>query len=141
MLIRIAQLGGGVLKVNLNTGNVGDALNTAGISTGDLEIRVCGQAVDRTYSLKDGDIITLVPKGGIKGEATFKIAGDIWQVHQNDPDENFPSDFHAHNKAHPETLDIYTGNVYSARTRQLVRRIPDKQLEAILRRVPKRLIR
>ena len=45
-------------------------------------------------------------------EKTVKSNG-IWRVHKSDPDCIFPSDFHAHSTDAAETLDLYTGEVYS----------------------------
>lgn len=71
--------------------------------------------------------------------APVKMGGDYWLIHQNDPDDNWPSDFHAHNKVRPETLDRYTGNIYDPRTGQLRRKYRRKQLTQLLAKLPERI--
>jgi hypothetical protein len=74
-----------------------------------------------------------------EASAPVKMRGDYWLVHQNDPDDNWPSDFHAHNKVRHETLDCYTGNIYDPRTKQLRRKYRPKQLAALLAALPRRV--
>lgn len=50
----------------------------------------------------------------------------IWRVHKNDPDDIFPSDFHADRVDAPEKLDLYTGNVYSKVNKLLIKNLPKK---------------
>jgi len=61
-------------------------------------------------------------------ERTYKRDG-IWRVHLNDPDTVFPSDFHAHNQDAPQTLDVYTGEVYDPTTKRLVRTLRKKTMK------------
>ena len=140
MLVKIAQLGARVVEVSLKSGSVDDALTTAGISSEGYVMYVGGFPVNRTHFLEDGDTIILVRASGIRGEATVKVAGDIWRIHQNDPDEIFPSNFHAHNEIGSETLDLYTGRVFDPRTKQFKRKLPKKQLDTLYQKLPKKLL-
>jgi hypothetical protein len=141
MIIRIARLGTGIKEVHLNPGCVDDALAASRLSVESFQIRVGGQIVSGSHPLQDGDIITLVLAGGIKGAYDVPVANGPWRVHQNDPDDIFPSDFHAHNIARAETLDIYTGNVYNPVTKQLTRRLSKKHFRQFHRALPERLKR
>jgi hypothetical protein len=71
--------------------------------------------------------------------APVKMAGDYWLVHQNDPDDVWPSDFHAHNQTRPETLDCYTGEIYDPRSRKRVRKYNLKKLNTLLSQLPDRV--
>lgn len=65
---------------------------------------------------------------------TIKNSGKnsgIWRVHAYDPDEFFPSNFHAHNAEEPEVLDIYTGRVYSKVNKKELRSIPPKVMRVM----------
>ena len=74
-----------------------------------------------------------------EGAAPVKLRGDYWLVHQNDPDDIWPSDFHAHNKVRPETMDCYTGDIFDPRTKQWKRKYRPKQLAAFLAALPERV--
>jgi len=52
----------------------------------------------------------------------------VWFVHKSDPDNHFPSDFHADREDAPEKLDIYTGKVYDRRSKRCVRTMPRKAM-------------
>jgi hypothetical protein len=71
--------------------------------------------------------------------ACVKMAGDCWLIYQNDPDENWPSNFHAHNRVRPETLDCHTGKIYDPRTKKLVRQYSPKRLKMFQSQVPDRV--
>jgi hypothetical protein len=140
MLIKIARIGTRILQVNHDCRNVGDALTLAGLSFEGMDVRVNGIKINRDHAIENGDVITLIPAGGIRGEATFKVAGNNWRIHQNDPDKMWPSDLHAHNQICNETLDLYTGRIYNPETKQFIRKMPRKQLDRLLEKLPRRLI-
>jgi hypothetical protein len=57
------------------------------------------------------------------------LSGDgKWRVHKSDPDDLFPSDFHAHNIDDPEVLDLHTGDVYDSRTKKWLRKLKPKTM-------------
>jgi hypothetical protein len=60
----------------------------------------------------------------------FKHHGK-WRIHKNDPDKNFPSDFHADRVDEAEKLNLYTGDVYSKITKQKTGHVKDKQMRKI----------
>ncbi len=75
-----------------------------------------------------------------RARASVKMDGDHWRVHQNDPDDNWPSDFHAHNLTHHrETLNCYTGEIFDPTTRQFKRKYSGKQLRCLLNKLPERV--
>ena len=67
-------------------------------------------------------------------ERTVKRDG-VWRVHLNDPDTNFPSDFHAHNQDARETLDVYTGNVFDPSNRRPTRTLSKKVMRYLYRQL------
>lgn len=138
VLVRIVALGHSSVNVAADSGKLDDALKAAGFSPVGLAIGVWRAGVKASPPLEDGDIITCVPAGGIRGEATIKAGGRVWRVHLNDPDP-FPSDLHAHSRERSETLDLFTGNLYDARTRACIGKIRSRDLEAIWRRLPTKL--
>lgn len=105
----------------------------------EVSLSVNGNAATLDSQLKEGDILIYVFP--IRGEACAKVAGDIWLVHQYDPDDIFPSNFHAHNHVRPETLDLHTGNVFNAVTRQFSRKLGRKHLQQVRKQLPARLLR
>lgn len=54
-----------------------------------------------------------------------------WRFHKNDPDTLFPSNFHADRQDGAEKLDMYTGEVWSAKTNERLYRMPDKAMRYI----------
>jgi hypothetical protein len=88
-----------------------------------------GEAQGAEGVLKDGDKLFLTSSK--RGEATIKANGK-WRVRKADPDCLFPSDFHAHRLDAPEKLDIYTGEVYSARDNRYLRKLRKKSWICIL---------
>ena len=54
-----------------------------------------------------------------------------WRFHRSDPDTIFPSDFHADRQDGAEKLDMYTGEVWCAKTNQRLYRMPDKAMRYI----------
>jgi hypothetical protein len=58
-------------------------------------------------------------------EVRLKAAGEIWEIHQNDPDPR-PSNPHAHNAETRLKLDLSTGDLYRKTT--LVGRVKKKDL-------------
>jgi hypothetical protein len=60
-----------------------------------------------------------------------------WRVHKNDPDKNFPSDFHADRIDEPEKLDLYTGDVWSATNKKRLYVMPKKAMRYIFRELSK----
>jgi hypothetical protein len=71
----------------------------------------------------------------IRGEVTARVNGNVWRMHQNDADKVFPSEFHAHNQAASEVVNLYDGLVYDARTRKLIRRMRNKELRQVLEKL------
>lgn len=138
--VKIVALGHSVREVEVGSASVEEALRLTGFSLAGIEVHVWRGGKKSSPPLEDGDIITIVPAGGIRGEATIKAAGHVWRVHQNDADP-FPSNLHAHCQDRPEILDLYTGNVYDARTRTCIRRMRQKDLEEIWGYLPQRLHR
>ena len=66
MNIRVVQLGRGLQKhAAAPDATVGDVLEAVGISSKGMEIRVGGRRATQADHLKDGDLITVIPK--IKG--------------------------------------------------------------------------
>lgn len=59
----------------------------------------------------------------------------VWVVHKYDADDNFPSDLHAHNKDAAETLDLYTGNIYDAKTKKYLRSLSKKAMNHIYTKI------
>ena len=54
-----------------------------------------------------------------------------WRVHMNDADD-WPSNFHAHNVGDGnEKLDLYTGEVYDVKTKDVVRHLKKKVMRYI----------
>ena len=104
-----------------------------------VEIRVDSEDdgfLNETY--QQSKIMLLV---GGRASAPVKLRGDYWLVHQNDPDDNWPSDFHAHNRVRPEVMDCYTGNIFDSRTKRLKRKYRPKHLAMFLAALPKRVRR
>jgi sulfur carrier protein ThiS len=61
--VRIVQLGKGVLSYQADDGaTIQDALESAGVPTATMEIRVGGRRVELTERLKDGDLVTAIPR-------------------------------------------------------------------------------
>ena len=112
---------------------VADVLSFVGIDCGRGDIFINGTRQGMSSVLKDGDIVGLF--FSIRGGATVKRGGDSWMVYKSDPDTQFPSDFHAHNNCAEETLDIYTGIVYSPVTKKPIRRLNSTEHEYIIRRL------
>ena len=103
-----------------------------------LKVRVVAEDdpfLDEPY--QEGTKISSFASGEAGAPAT--LFGDRWQVHQNDPDCIWPSNFHAHNGVHAETLDCYSGNIYNPRTRKFKRKYRPKQLAAVLAQLPDRV--
>jgi hypothetical protein len=64
-------------------------------------------------------------------EYTVRHQG-IWRVHQQDADDKWPSDFHAHNLDDGrEKLDIYTGEVYDIVSREKKYQLKGKAMRYI----------
>lgn len=64
--VRIVQLGKRVFDYVADDGStVGEGLAAAGIATEHMEVRVRGAAVDLDEELRDGDLVTVIPR--IKG--------------------------------------------------------------------------
>jgi hypothetical protein len=59
----------------------------------------------------------------------------IWRIQKSEPDNRFPSDFHAERVDAPEKLDLYTGEVYSAITGSQLRSEPKKAMRFLYRRL------
>lgn len=59
----------------------------------------------------------------------FKHNNGIWRVHNNDPDDIFPSAFHADRVDKAEKLDLYTGSVYSKINKELLYNLPAKVMK------------
>jgi uncharacterized Zn ribbon protein len=74
MLVKVARLGTAVQELALTDGaNVNAALESADLSVENEEIRVNNGSASVTTILKDGDIVTLVPK--VKGgQRIVKVA-------------------------------------------------------------------
>lgn len=128
--ITFGILPGLVRKMNLQEGtSIASLIKTLGwTSIQNNQLYINGIPQNDNYVLKEGDIALYIHK--IKGEIQIKRNG-IWIYHMYDKDDNFPSDFHAHNKELPEVLDIYTGNIYDKRTKKIVRKLSDKKLNYI----------
>ena len=131
MLIKIIMWGHQVIEVCLDSGSVHDALAIADVSIDRWGINVNGHRVSSNHMLENGDCIVLAPLTA-RGEACFKVAGRKWAVHKYDPDDIFPSDFHAHDYEHRETLDLYTRNVFDSVTRKSKGRLAKKHFETLL---------
>lgn len=69
-------------------------------------------------------------------EWTVKNNGK-WRVHKSDPDCIFPSDFHAHRIDAEGILDLYTGVVYSPKTKKRIEKIPRKVMKYIVAELDK----
>lgn len=95
----------------------------------DQTIIVSGVKVNPAHPLRDGDKLLLLAP--IRGEVTARVNGNVWRMHQNDPDTVFPSDLHAHNQTAPEVVDLYNGRVYDAKTRKLIGRLSKKELAEV----------
>jgi len=66
MFVKVAKLGAKVEEVNLATGStVGDALNVAGVTADNMEMKFNGMAVQKDTQLHADGVLTLV--GQIKG--------------------------------------------------------------------------
>jgi sulfur carrier protein ThiS len=66
-LVKVAKLGKKVEEVALESrSNVGDALKAANMTKDGFELRLNGKPVDTGATVRNGDIVTLVPqiKGG-----------------------------------------------------------------------------
>lgn len=96
-------------------------------------IYINGERQSPEAVLEEGDILGLFFP--IRGEVTLKRRGQKWRVHKADVDDQFPSDFHAHNVGAPETLNLYTGEVYDARSKKHLRRLPKKIMQDIFNRL------
>jgi hypothetical protein len=61
--VRIVQLGKGVLAYQAEEGaTIQDALESAGVPIVSMEIRVGGRRAEPTEPLKDGDLVTAIPR-------------------------------------------------------------------------------
>ena len=113
----------GLQEIELPEGaTVRDAL--VGVGASHLEryfILVNGTRKSQGAVLKDKDIVVAVLP--VRGGATVKSDGNVWRVHPNDKDGNFPSDFHAHNIENGQVLDIYTGDIYDPGSKQILRKL------------------
>ena len=96
-------------------------------------IYINGAEQSKEAILKDGDKLGLYFP--IRGEVTIKRSGYLWRVHKADPDDQFPCDFHAHNVSAPETLNLYTGEVYDSRSKTYIRNVPKKIMRDIFRKL------
>jgi hypothetical protein len=96
-------------------------------------IYINGERRNPDATLEESDILGLFFP--IRGEVTLKRNGQIWRAHKADPDDQFPSDFHAHNIAAPETLNLYTGVVYDARNRKYLKKLPKKVMQDFFHRL------
>ncbi len=67
-------------------------------------------------------------------EYTAKVGGRQWRKHKSDKDPR-PSDQHAHDYDAREVVDLYTGEVYSTVTGQLVCTLDSGDLAEIRRQV------
>jgi molybdopterin converting factor small subunit len=74
MLIKVARLGNAVTEVALTSGStVESALTAADLAVDNEEIRVNNSSASLSQTLRDGDIVTLVPK--VKGgQKIVKVA-------------------------------------------------------------------
>jgi hypothetical protein len=63
-------------------------------------------------------------------EFFIKKNGDKWEFHKYDAD-GFPSKPHGHCAEKSEKLDVNSGVIYNARTRQPVRKVSPKKLVEI----------
>lgn len=97
------------------------------------DIYVNGTKQNQETILEDGDKLGLYFP--IRGSVTIKRSGNVWRVHKADPDDQFPCNFHAHNVGAPETLNLYTGEVYDSRSRTLVRKVPKNIMRDIFKRL------
>ena len=61
----------------------------------------------------------------------------VWAIHKYDADDNFPSDLHAHRKDEAETMDLYTGDVYDAKTKNYLRTLSKKAMNHIYAKLMK----
>lgn len=67
-------------------------------------------------------------------EVTVKQRGN-WRVHANDPDDLFPSDFHAHNLEDGTRLNLYTGDIFDKAGRAVVGRMRDRDILFFVRKL------
>jgi hypothetical protein len=139
MIITVAKIGAKVRNIRFDGGSVADVLDLSGDSIEGLEPWLNGRLVPLNRRVKDGDIITLVPIGGIRGEALSKVGGDIWVVHQYDKDCIFPSDCHGHNQVRPEKIDFRTGSIFHAKNKTPIRKYGKKKLQQAIEQLPERI--
>lgn len=67
MIVKVARLGEQVKEVDLGSGGtVEQAISGAGSNPQGTQVRVNGEAAEMSATLRDGDVVTLVPqiKGG-----------------------------------------------------------------------------
>jgi hypothetical protein len=133
--ILLGRFPGQIQTISIEKGaTVGSVLQRRGVKIlPGQAIFVSGIKVDLGHPLGDGDKVLLVRP--IRGEVTARVNGNVWRMHQNDPDTVFPSDFHAHNQRAPEVVNLYDGSVYDARTRNLIRRMRARELRQVLEKL------
>lgn len=134
--IKFARIGARVQIIELLENSlVSDLKNRLSITRENGSFYRRGSKLNLDTALKDKDII--IYAFSIKGEATVRRDGKVWQIHKNDPDP-FPSDFHAHNYVDNETLDLYTGFLYKSNTRDKIAMLSKKDYKAVLINLSKR---
>jgi|TARA_B100001971_G_C18188204_1_gene536943 hypothetical protein len=93
-----------------------------------IEITKSFQHGDMIYTNKDFSFMSFIVKCG----------GKVWKFHKYDPDDIFPSKLHGHNHEDKEKVDVYTGEVFDATTRQLKRKLGKQELNRIQEECRKR---
>lgn len=134
--IKFVSIGARVQTVELPENSlVSDLKDRLSITRRDGSFYRKGSGLNPRTALKDRDII--IYAFSIRGEATVRRNGKVWQVNKNDLDP-FPSDFHAHNYADNETLDLYTGFLYKSHTKNKIAMLLEKDYEGVLINLSKR---
>jgi len=83
MLVKVARLGTAVQEIALTEGqNVGQALTAADLSVENEEVRVNNTSASESTVLRNGDIVTLVPKvkGGQKIVKVARLGTAVQEV-------------------------------------------------------------
>jgi len=87
MLVKVARLGTAVQEIALTEGqNVGEALLAADLAVENEEVRVNNTSASETTVLRNGDIVTLVPKvkGGQKIVKVARLGTAVQEVAVSD---------------------------------------------------------
>lgn len=61
----------------------------------------------------------------------FTVGGVKWEIHNRDADINDSSCPHMHAIGKPWKLDIYTGNIYDIKSKQIIKKLTRKELKRI----------